>query len=66
MQAGSSPAIGVRNDAFVNAYHWDVVYQAASTHHLWNYSETAGPTDEGSVMGEHSSPSISGGLGVNE
>lgn len=59
MQPTSSPSIAKR--CFATECHWDVLYQAASTHHLWNYSETAGAYDAGPVLGEHSSPSISGG-----
>jgi hypothetical protein len=66
MQQGSSPSITARGGQAVSGGHWDIAYQAATTHHLWTYSETAGAADSGQVMAENTSPSLSGGSGKEE
>lgn len=62
MQAGSSPSITYRwgRASMGEGSHWDVAFQAASNHYLWTYSETGGGEEWPYLMGEHSSPSISG------
>jgi len=57
MQAGSSPSITRR--CFAAECHWDVAVQG-SNHHLVNVSEKGGARELPYVLGENSSPSISG------
>jgi hypothetical protein len=60
MQAGSSASLTQRGEG--SQAHWDAAFQAAGSHHLLTYSSSAGATDAGEILGEHSSPSISGGV----
>lgn len=61
MQAKSSPSLTIRGGGERGPATWYVAFQHASTHQMW-FSDLKEHRNTGLTMGQHSSPSISGGV----